>query len=46
MASTMARSRWVRSADNSAVTAAGSRILGSVRGTRTSGTVRDRFEPP
>jgi len=45
MASTMARSRWECST-NTAVTSAGSSILDSVRSTRSSGTVRDRFEPP
>ena len=45
MAKTMARSRWVRSAPSSASTSAGERIFGSVRGTRTSGTTRDRARP-
>ena len=44
IARTTARSRWVRSADNGALASAGARIFGSVRGTRTNGTVRDR--PP
>jgi hypothetical protein len=38
MANTIARSRSVRSAPTSALTSTGERILGNVRGTRTSGT--------
>jgi hypothetical protein len=46
IASTIDVSRSVRSAASSRSTSPGAKIFGSVRGTRTSGTVRDRFEPP
>ncbi len=43
---TIARSRCVRSAATSLSASSGDKILGSVRGTRTSGAVRDRTDPP
>jgi hypothetical protein len=46
MPSTIARSRCVRSAPASRSASCGGKIPGSVRGTRTSGTVRDRIDPP
>ena len=46
IASTIDLSRSVRSAASSRSTSPGARIFGSGRGTRTSGTVRDRFDPP
>lgn len=39
---TPSRGRWVRSAKISALASAGARTLGSVRGSRANGTVRDR----
>jgi len=44
--STMARSLPVRSAPSSRSASAGARIFGRVRGTRSSGTVRDYRDPP
>jgi len=46
IASTIARSRCVRSAPTSRSASPGDKIRGSVRGTRTSGAVRDRRDPP
>ena len=41
-----ARSRCVRSAPISRSASSGDKILGRVRGTRTSGAIRDRIVPP
>jgi hypothetical protein len=46
IASTIARSRCVGSAATSRSASDGDKILGRVRGTRTSGTVRDDLFPP
>jgi hypothetical protein len=46
MPGTTARSRCVRSAPASRPASPGGKIRGSVRGTRTSGPVRDRRDPP
>ena len=41
----MARSRWRRSDTNKASASPGAKILGSVRGTRTSGAIRAGTPP-
>jgi len=46
MPSTIARSRCLRSAPTSRSASSGDKILGNVRGTRTSGAIRDRIVPP
>ena len=46
MTSTIAQSRHVGSAPTNVSTSSGDRIVGSVRGTSTSGTVREVADPP